>query len=99
MFWDVKPFDLTQSANCFVRALAETLQSGIFTDKDGNETKRYKDLKELSKQIDSLGPLLSESNLVIVIDGLQYAHLSYRFEPHTMIDVCNWLTELTPVSF
>ena len=94
MFWDVKPFDLTQSANCFVRALAETLQSGIFTDKDGNGTKKYKDLKELSKQIDSLGPLLSESNLIIVIDGLQYAHLSYRFEPHTMIDVCNWLTEL-----
>ena len=94
MFWDVRPFDLTQSANCFVRALAETLQSGIFTDKDGNETKRYKDLKELSKQIDSLGTLLRDSNLLIVIDGLQYAHLSYRFEPHTMIDVCNWLTEL-----
>ncbi len=94
MFWDVKPFDLTQSAGCFVRALAETLQSGVFTDKDGNKTKRYKDLKELSKQINSLGTLLSNSNLVIVIDGLQYAHLSYRFEPHTMIDVCNWLTEL-----
>ena len=32
LFWDVKPFDLTQSAGCFVRVLAETLQSGLFTD-------------------------------------------------------------------
>ena len=91
MFWDVKPQDLTLSASCFVRALGELLQPGIFTDADGRSTKKFKDLNE---QLDHLKPLFEDGNTIIAVDGLQYAHLSYRSESHTVIDVCNRLTEL-----
>ena len=37
---------------------------------------------------------LFEKTICIALDGLQYAHDAYRFEEHTVVDVCNWLTEM-----